>query len=158
MSRTFRHPFWKRLVLVDAEGIHEHCEGRVCVSISWAELDALSSAGVRGKQGARITLWLSPKQRGEFVECASEMWQQRHPDSWQRHKERTRRAADRLIYCWFPFLMLGPYLAFHLLSWWLGWPETLQPVLQKVQRLSAVGLICAGVFAIWYSFLDRERV
>lgn len=156
MTRTFNHPFWKRLVTVDDDGIHEHRRGRRSASIRWNELDSLSRDGARSARGTRISLRLTPARRREFAECASEIWKQRHPDRWQRDRERAKRAADWAVYFWFPLFTIGPCILCYILFWFLGWPESLRPELQKVHRLTALAVVCVIGTLIWYGYRTRE--
>lgn len=141
---------------VDDDGIREHRRGRLFASIRWDELDSLSRDGARSERGARISLRLSPDQRREFEECASEIWRQRHPDRWQRNRERVMRAAYWAAYFWLPLLTIGPFIAFYILFWVLGSPENLRPELQKVHRLTVLGVAFVIGFLIWYGYRTRK--
>jgi hypothetical protein len=156
MTRSFKHPFWKRIVTVDDDGVHEHRRGRPFASIRWEELDSLSRDGVRSDRGARISLRLSLDRRREFADYASQIWSQRHPERWQRNRERAKRAADWAAYFWLPLFTIGPCIFCYLLLWVLGWPESLQPHLQKIHRLTALGLVWIIGFWIWYGYTTRK--
>ncbi|MGV3662378.1 MAG: hypothetical protein ACO1TE_19500 [Prosthecobacter sp.] len=156
MNQTFSHPLWKRLVTVDDEGIHEHRQGRLFASIRWEELVRLGREGVCSARGTRIALRLTPEQRREFVDSASEMWRQRHAERWQRNRARLRRSADWAAYFWFPLLLLGPWVAFQLWFRSLGSPDYLLPHLQKMNRISIAAAVLVLVIAAWHAWASRK--
>ena len=141
---------------VDDDGIHEHRRGRPFASIRWDDLKSLGGEGARSERGVRISLRLSPGRRREFAECASQIWKQRHPERWERNRERVRRAAHWAAFFWFPLLTIGPCIACYILFWVLGWPESLRPELQKVHRLAALGVVSVVAFLIWYGYKTRK--
>src|SRR6185295_8181601 len=107
MSQTFNHPFWKRSVTVDDEGIHEYRRGRHHASVRWEELESLSVSGARGAGGKRVSTLLTRYTGREFGRCASDIWRQRYPDRWRRHFDRSRRNADWVAYFFFPLYFVG---------------------------------------------------
>ena len=158
MTRTFSHPLWRRLVTIDDDGIHEDRRGRRFTSITWDELESLRPDGATSTRGTRIALRLSPKGRRDFAECASEIWNRRYPDRWQRNKDRTKRSMNRAAYFWFPLFTLGPSIACYVLVWSLGWPESLRPELQKLHRLTLLGAVTVIGFLIWYIYRTRKVI
>ena len=156
MTRTFSHPLWKREVTVDDDGISERRAGSLVVFVPWDQVERLGTGRVRSDSGATISLRLSPNCRREFFRYASDVWQQRHPGRWQHNQERIRRDANRAAYVWFPLFILGPCVACYLLFWLLGWPESLRQELQKLHRLTIMGVIFVAVFLIWYVYRTRK--
>jgi hypothetical protein len=157
MTQTFTHPWWKRQVVVDEGGISERRAGVLAVFIPWEQLERLGTNGVRSDSGSRIFLRLTPARRREFFRFASNVWQQRHPERWQRNQDRIRRNSDRAAYLWLPLFMFGPCVAGYLLLWLLNWPENLQKESRNLNRLTIIGGVFIAVFWIWYAYTMRRR-
>lgn len=155
MTRTFNDPFWKRLVTVDDEGIHEHRRGRPFAFIGWDDLDSLSSNGVCSGRGMRIAHIYKPR---EFIDFVSEAWRQRHPDRWQINRQRVKREADWAAFFWIPLFTLGPCLACYILSWSLGWPESMEKQHQKLHRMTAGSVIMIIGLWLWYVYRGRKAI
>jgi len=165
VNRTFHHPSAKRLVIVDDDGIHEHREGCHVASIRWDELESLTRDRARSNLGTRISLYQPIGQRSLFVsrprnrelgECISQIWKRRHPDLWLRDRERLKRKAHWAAYFGIPLLIIGPSIAGYLLFVFLGWPESLRNEIEKLHRMTLVGVVFVGIFLLWYRYRTRK--
>jgi hypothetical protein len=156
MIRTFTHPLWKRLYIVDDSGIHEHRGSRVFASIRWEDVAAINRRGALSQRGTRISLRLTGEMCREFEACASQIWRERHPDRWQSYHEASHRFCKRFVYFWFPIVLLAPCMAVYLLYWWIGWPEQLRSEIQKIHRLTILGVVIWIGFSIAYGYRLRK--
>jgi len=150
------HPVWKRTWFVDDVGIHEHRSGRVFTSIGWDELDRLDRRSARSARSKRISLILDRQEGRNFFRHASQEWQKHHPARYSRNYRLNKRVVDWAAYFWLPLVTLGPCVGFYIMDWLLGWPDSLAPHRQKINRLSILGAVFMGPFISWYWYRSRQ--
>jgi hypothetical protein len=143
-------------VIVDDDGIAERRNGALALFIPWHQVERLGIGEVRSVTGAKILLRLSRDRCRDFYRCASAAWRDRFPERWHHNRQRSIRAGAWAAYFWLPLLTLGPCVAYYILFWLLGSPEHMREGLQKVHRLTLIGVICVVPLALWYAYRTRN--
>jgi hypothetical protein len=155
VTETFSNRFLKKTVTVDDDGIYLRRVDSLITFVRWDEIKRIDGV-VRCENGTKVRLPLTKQQYQKFFKCASEIWRQRNPEKWQRNRDRIARRTNWVIYFWYPMFFIVPFVFWHLWFFLRGSPNYFRPQMQKIDRVTMLGLIASVGLMIWLN-LSRRR-
>ena len=144
MHESYSSRFWRRIYVIDNDGIHEcKLSGQPIKSIRWE--DVYSFRGRRliisKAQQPSIAVRLPRPASVLFRSSFSIEWRERYPEAWSRCQKEIYRGAITATFLWFPLLIGIPLVVVCLSKIVIGKNPLEDPSLIHVTVLFTLALI-----------------